>query len=473
MIKMKVILINPPFSMYAGVKGHGGSAPPLNLAYIAAFLRQKRKDRIAIIDCEALRLKYKDIEKRLKEMKPEIIGITAPTPAFQQVLNVAEIAKKVNPKIKVIIGGPHASAFPEDSVMFKQIDYVIVGEGEETFCELVSAIEDGTNLSKIDGLVYKKGKKAVRNPPRAYIKNLDELPFPARDMLPMHLYFPPPTKRVGQQKNNASIIGSRGCPFNCTYCIATLIWGRCYRPRSPKNIVDEMEECYTKYGLREFNFHDELFTTKKDRTIEICKEIIRRKLEVTWLCMARVDFIDQEMLHWMKKAGCQKIVFGFESGSEEVLKEMRKRANLKQAREAARLVKESGINLGANFMFGHIGETKKTIRQTIDFAKEINADTVAFLVACPYPGTDFFNISKEKGYLRKDFHWKDFVIVTEDTPLINLPGLKAEEILRSVKRAYWEYYLRPAYIWQKMKKIRSVADIKNLLEGVKMLVRIS
>jgi len=470
---MKVLLINPPFSSYAGVEGHGGSAAPLNLAYIAAYLRQKRKDNIKILDCEAFKLLYEDIEKRLRKLNPDIVGITAPTPAFQQVLDVAKVVKKVNKDTKVIIGGPHPSAFPEESVNFDQIDISAYGEGEITFYEIVKAIDEKTDLSQVKGIVFKEGKNIIKTPPREYIMNLDELPFPARDLLPLKLYHPPPTKRVSGQRNNASIIGSRGCPFSCTYCIANLMWGRIYRPRSPKNVVDEMEECVKKYGLTEFNFHDELFTTKKDRTIEICKEILKRKLNVSWICMARVDFIDEEMLKWMKKAGCRKIMFGFESGSEKVLKAMRKNANLDQARKAVKLVKNVGIKIGANFMFGHIGETKKTIRETINFAKEINADTVAFLVACPYPGTDFFHMAKEKGYLRKDFHWKDFVIVTEDTPVVNLPGLAADDILKAVKSAYREYYFRPAYIWLKLRGIRSMGDIKTLIDGVKLLFKVS
>jgi len=234
----------------------------------------------------------------------------------------------------------------------------------------------------------------------------------------------------------------------------------------------EIEECINKYGIREFNFHDELFTVDKKRTIEFCQEVVKRKLEIVSVCMIRVDFADEETLRWMKRAGCRKIMFGFESGSQMILDLMKKHVAMEKAEEAVKLVKKIGIKTAGNFMLGNIGETEKTIRQSIDLAKKLNCDTMAFFVASPYPGTEFYQIAKQKGYFRKDVDWKDFTLVSNNLPPLDLPGLPAKEILRWQKRAYWEYYLRPRYIWQKIAGIRSWIDILNLWNGAKLFLRL-
>jgi len=188
--------------------------------------------------------------------------------------------------------------------------------------------------------------------------------------------------------------------------------------------------------------------------------------------MIRVDFADEETLRWMKRAGCRKIMFGFESGSQMILDLMKKHVAMEKAEEAVKLVKKIGIKTAGNFMLGNIGETEKTIRQSIDLAKKLNCDTMAFFVASPYPGTEFYQIAKQKGYFRKDVDWKDFTLVSNNLPPLDLPGLPAKEILRWQKRAYWEYYLRPRYIWQKIAGIRSWIDILNLWNGAKLFLRL-
>ncbi|MEM4267933.1 MAG: cobalamin-dependent protein [Candidatus Woesearchaeota archaeon] len=469
---MRILFFNPPFTIYGGLEGHGGSAAPLNLAYLMSYLREKRNDELLFLDAEAERFTYRDIEAYLKEKRPDVIAITVPTPTFNIVLKCCRIAKKLNPNVKTVLGGPHPTVLPRITIRERDVDFVVVGEGEITFYELINSLSNGSDLSLVDGLVFKRGG-IIFNRERELISNLDSLPFPARDLLPLHLYYPPPTKRVSGEKNSANIIGSRGCPYNCTYCIAAKIWRRKYRPRSPKNIVDEIEECVKKYGLKEFNFHDELFTLIEKRVFDICDEILKRKLDISWVCMARVDRLTKEMLVKMKKAGCKKIMFGFESGSEKVLKSMRKQANLVQARRAVKMVKEVGIDIAANFMFGHIGESKETIRETIEFAKEINADTTAFLIASPYPGTDFYRIARKKGYLRRNYNWEDFILVGDMLPLVNLPDLKPDEILKWQKRANREYYLRFGYIAMKLKKIRDLKDVKNLINGIRLFLKVS
>ncbi len=470
---MKVLLLNPPFTDYGGLEGHGGKALPLNLAYLAAYLREKRPDIvIEILDCEGFGLTYPKIEKELKKIKPDIVGITAPTPAFTQVLEVCRIVKKISPEIITVLGGPHPTALPEETAQEKNIDVCVLGEGEITFFELVEAIEKSKNLKEIKGIVFRnKAGKIVENEKRELIRDLDSLPLPARDLFPLHIYFPPPTKRLSDKKAG-NMITSRGCPYQCTYCMASFIWQHRVRFRDIKKVIDEIEECINQYGLGEFNFHDELFTVNKKRTIEFCREVKRRNLDIAWVCMVRVDFVDEETLRWMKEAGCKKIMFGFESGSQMILDKMKKQVALEKAEEAVQLVKKAGIKTAGNFMLGNIGETEKTIQQSIDLAKKLNCDTMAFFIASPYPGTEFYRVAKEKGYFRKNVDWKDFTLVSNNLPPLNLPGLSAEKILNWQKRAYREYYLRPRYILRKITSINSWVDIVNLWNGLKLFLRL-
>ncbi|MFH0803973.1 MAG: radical SAM protein [Candidatus Tagabacteria bacterium] len=470
---MKVLFLNPPFTDYGGLEGHGGKALPLNLAYLAAYLREKRPAiEIKVLDCEGLGLRYAEIEEKIREISPDIVGITAPTPAFAQVLEICRIIKKISPKIVTVVGGPHPTALPEETTAEKNIDISVLFEGEIAFTELVDALDKDRPLDDIKGIVFKDKEGNIRQTPkRESIRDLDALPFPARDLFPLEIYFPPPTKRMSDKKAG-NMITSRGCPYQCTYCMASFMWQRKVRFRSIKNVVDEIEECINKYGIGEFNFHDELFTVNKARTIEFCREVVKRNLDIAWVCMIRVDYTDEETLGWMKKAGCKKIMFGFESGSQMILDKMKKRVALDKAETAVKLVKKIGIKTAGNFMLGNIGETEKTIRQSIDLAKKLNTDTMAFFAASPYPGTEFYRIAKANGYFRKDFEWKDFTLVSNNLPPLNLPGLPAERILYWQKRAYREYYLRPRYILGKLFSVRNLVDLKNLYNGAKLFLRL-
>lgn len=470
---MKVLLLNPPFTEYAGLKGHGGKALPLNLAYLAGYLKQQKPYMdIVILDCEGLSLSYNQIEKELHRINPDIVGITTSTPAYAQVLEVARRIKKVDKSIKVVVGGPHPTALPEDTVKESDIDIAVLGEGEVTFFEIVNTIEKNNDIADVLGIAYKdRFGKIHRNPQRPMIKDLDALPFPARELFPLEIYRPPPTKRISNKKPG-NMITSRGCPYTCTYCMATVIWRHRVRFRSVGNVVDEIEHCVRDFGIGEINFHDELFTLKKNRTIEICREIRRRKLDVVWVCMVRVDYISDEVLREMKLAGCRKIMFGFESGSQMILDKMKKKVALDKAEQAVRSVKKAGIKTAGNFMFGNIGETEATIRQSIELAKKLNTDTCAFFIASPYPGTEFYEIAKNEGYLRNDLEWKDFCLVSNNLPPLNLPGLPAVRLLELQKKAYREYYLRFRYVFEKLTGIRSIVEIKNLLNGALLFLRI-
>lgn len=470
---MKILFLNPPFTEYGGLEGHGGKALPLNLAYLASYLRQECPDAmLEVLDCEGLSLTYAQIEEKIKSIAPDVVAITAPTPAFAQVLEVCRIVKSISPKIITILGGPHPTALPKETIAEKDVDISVLFEGEVTFAELIKTLDQKKPLADVKGIVFKDIQGNIcQTPKRELIQNLDMLPFPARDIFPLHLYFPPPTKKVSD-KNSGNMITSRGCCYQCTYCMASFMWERRVRFRSIKNVIDEIEECLNKYDIGEFNFHDELFTINKKRTIEFCQEVKKRKLDIAWVCMCRVDYLDRETLQAMREAGCKKIMFGFESGSQMILDKMKKRVALEKAEEAVKLVRCAGIKSAGNFMFGNIGETEETIKQSIALAKKLNTDTMAFFVASPYPGTEFYETAKQNGYFRKNIEWKNFTLVSNNLPPLNLPGLPAEKILEWQKKAYRQYYLRPRYVWSKLTNIRSMVDLQNLYNGAKLFLRL-
>ncbi len=470
---MRVLLLNPPFTEYGGLEGHGGKSLPLNLAYLAAYLREKKPDvEIQVLDCEGLSLNYAQIKDEIIKISPDLIGITTPTPAFAQVLEICRIIKQeISKDIITVLGGPHPTALPQETIAEENIDICVVFEGEISFAELIDTLDRDVSLKEVRGIFFKDNGKVIGTEAREPIRDLDELPFPARDLFDTDLYSPPPTKRISKWKAG-NMITSRGCPYQCTYCMASFMWQRKVRFRSINDVMREIEGCINKYGIREFNFHDELFTVNKKRTIEFCQEVVERNLDIAWVCMIRVDFADEETLGWMKKAGCKKIMFGFESGSQMILDKMKKRVALDKAEEAVKIVKKIGIKTAGNFMIGNIGETEETIRQSIDLAKKLNTDTMAFFVASPYPGTEFYRIAKEEGYFRPDVTWKDFTLVSNNMPPLNLPGLPAEKIIEWQKRAYREYYMRPKYILMKLFSVKSWVDVLNLYNGAKLFLRL-
>ncbi|MCB4790691.1 MAG: B12-binding domain-containing radical SAM protein [Elusimicrobia bacterium] len=472
---MNILLVNPPFANYGGVVGHGGKAAPLNLAYIASYIMQQRpKNTVNILDCEGESLNYETIEKNISKYKPHIVGITSPTPAYEQVLKICRIVKSIDQKTNVILGGPHPTSLPEETLSHDDVDFVVIGEGELTVIELLDSIESGSkDYSNIDGIAYRgENSNVVFTKERKFIEDLDILPFPARQLLPIEAYYLPPTKKVGSGKATNMITG-RGCPYNCGFCLSECTWKREYRSRSIENVVAEIEECITKYGLNEFSFHDELFTGNKKRLLALCEEIIKHDLKISWVCQSRVDHVDKEILDMIKKSGCKKISYGFESGSQIILNKMNKRANLDQARIAVKITKEAGLKIVGGFMLGYIGETVETIKETIAFAKELDLDTAAFFIAIPYPGTDFYNEAKTLGFLRADIKWNDYAIVSKQRPPMELPNLTSKELDRWKKQAYKDFYLRPRYLLKILSSVRSVSDVKNLILGLKIFLQIT
>lgn len=430
----------------------GLSYPSLGLAYIAAILL-KNGWQTKIIDPIPQNLNLSQILVEIKKFTPDFIGFTATTPTFPKVLTLAKKIKRKFPQIVTIIGGPHVSAAPIQTMKNPFFDFAVLGEGEETIIELLSHLKRKKGgEEKLAGIAFRKNGRVTITPSRPYIRNLDTIPFPARQFLPpLSFYHPNP----GTYKNlpAGSMITSRGCPFKCTFCDRA-VFGNKFRFRSPENVVAEIEVLLKDFGAKEIRIWDDTFNADTQRVKEICRLILKRKLKFTWTCLGRVNFADSNMFKLMKRAGCWQISYGIESGNQEILNKIKKGLTLEMVREAVKKTHQAGIEVKGFFMLGLPGDTKKTMQETINFAKELNLDIATFSITTPFPGTELYQEVKNT----KEFKDADFsrYLPYYPTSLSYIPtGLTQKSLLEFEKKAHFEFYVRPSYILKELLKIRS------------------
>lgn len=471
---MKIQFINPPYTNFDGMSESAGHMMPLSFGYLASFARERLKGLdFDILDAETLGLNYDDIRERIAAYGPDIVGITAPTPAINHVFKTAEIAKELNPNITVVLGGIHPSVMPDQTISdSKAVDFLIRGEGELSFTELIEYLQDGnTKYGSIDGICFRDNGSVVKTSKRNFIKDLDTVPFPARDLYDLTLYRSAPTKKVSDD-DATPILTSRGCPYDCIHCPSRNIWSGVIRYRSADNVVNEIVECVERFNLKEFNFFDDTFTIKKSRVIDICKKIMERRLGISWICFSRTNTIDDELVEYMKEAGCKKISFGLESGDQGILDTMRKKTTVEQGRRAVETVRRHNIPVHASFMLGNVGETEETIRKTEKFAKSLGLDNATFFITTPFPGTDLYDIAKDLGHVNEETSWESFAPLTNAAPIPVQKDIGKEELVRWQKKLFKSFYLRPRYMFGKLKLLFSRRGIKILSEGFRVFVRI-
>lgn len=477
---MDFLLISPPLTVderygRRNLGKVGGQLPPLGLAYIAAFLRE-RKFSVDIIDGAIGDLSEEEILKKIKIQNPKIIGFSAMTFTFHRAVSFSRKIRTKFPRILTIIGGHHATLLPHQVLSENpSFDLTVYGEGELTAWDIMQKFEkhnfdrgkflkDYSLLETIPGIVFRKLKQTRMNPPRPLISNLDELPYPAWDLLPMDKYLPLPNQYLN--KPVVHIVANRGCPFQCSFCSANAVFGPKIRSLSPLKLVDMLKYVRDKFGAREISFWDDSLTVNKKWLFEFCRLMVKRKVGVTWSCYARVDCVDREILSWMKKAGCWNIFYGFESGNQELLDRIGKNITLEQIRHANNLTKKAGIEVRASFMIALPGETPEMAQKTIDFAISLDPDYVQFCITTPFPKTRLYEDAKKYGKLSGDFSkysvW-EAVFVPH--------GYKNKrEIEKMEKKAVRRFYLRPRYFWGRLRKIRSLRDLIRYFKGLRMLM---
>lgn len=452
---MKILLVNPPWEtleqhIYSTV---GNVLPPLGIAYIAAVLRENNYD-VEILDAQALNTTWEGFEKIISKKNPDVVGLTSGTPMIFRVFKAAEIVKGVSPNTKVIIGGPHPSVLAEECLENKHVDFVVRGEGEYTILELIQELENGKpNLSGIDGISFRSNGRIKHNKERVPIINLDELPFPARDLLPMDRYHATPGNH--RREPATSVMTSRGCPFSCTYCANP--FGRMFRSHSPEYIISEMEHLIENYRTKEIIFFDDTFTFNKKRTEKICNLMIKRNWDLTFSCMTRCDTVDRNLAVKMKKAGCQYIGFGIESVTPKILRNLKKGESVVKINQSIRNSKRVGLFVRGFYIIGSPGETAETIKRNIEHAKKMDLDLAQFSIITPFPGTELFEWAERNGYLLT----KDWRLYDCSEPVVSLPNLKPADLKYWYQRAFKEFYGRPKYIIKQMSKIKTRQDFKR------------
>ena len=395
---MKITFINPPQTA-SKYKFLGVIAPPLGMSYIAAVLEENGYD-VSIIDATALDYDFDQLANRVKKENPDIVSITALTPTIGRALESAQVVKEVLPDTMVILGGYHPTFNVKETLDDENVDLVIRGEGEYTMLELVQTLEKGENISNVKGIAYEEinenGEKLlVLTPEREPICNLDELPFPALHLLPMDHY-----KLLNMDTHMSTMITSRGCPIQCSFCSSAAMHGRKIRRRSIENIVDEMEHLVYDYGIETIAFMDDTFTVNKKRVRDLCDEIMRRNLKVFWGCTSRVDTLNEELLQKMKDSGCIAIFMGVESADQQQLDRMGKNTNITKIENAFRMAREKKIRTIASVALGMPHDTKETMEKTIKFVRQLKPNYAVFNLATPYPGTRFYKEAFEKNLIQ-------------------------------------------------------------------------
>ncbi len=426
--------------------------PPLGLAYIASYL-EKNGISVRIIDAIAEQLDFVSLLGTVADA-PDFIGITATTMTVKSALENAAECRKKFPKSTIVLGGVHPTLMPEDVLVNDNVDFVIRGEGEYSFLDLINGMEH----EKVPGLSYKKDGRFFHNPYGELIKDLDSLPFPAYHLLPVTKY----KAALGSYKRLPviSMISTRGCPGKCTFCLGSYLGGH-VRMHSVKYLIDEIKMLQRDYGIKEISFYDDTFTTYKHKVQEFCKLIIEEKMDLTWVCFARVDFIDETTLKLMKQAGCHQIMYGIESGNEQVLKNIKKMTSLEKAVEMVALTKRIGIECRAAFMLGNPGETEETMQQTLEFAKKLDPDIALFNITTPYPGTEMYAWAEKNNYLKT----KDWSLYDLSNAVMELPTVSSVKVEEFYRKAHKEFYGRPIYLLKKLLKIRTFGELKTALKG--------
>jgi anaerobic magnesium-protoporphyrin IX monomethyl ester cyclase len=460
---VKIALVNPPPPPGAFVHYQ---SPLIGVAYIAAVLEGKGFD-VTVIDCPLLNMDYEGLKQEISRFKPDIVGITSVTVTFSSAVQAAHAAKEVFPQALVVLGGPHVTVLDEQTVSEQlDVDVVVRGEGEQTMLELAELVANSNlkGLGEVKGITFRKDGNVVRTLDRDFIQNLDELPHPAYKHFPLEKY-----RLYG--KLILPITTSRGCFANCAFCLAPRMAGRRVRARSPKNVVDELELFKKLYKPDAFTFHDETFTTDKERAVAICDEIKRRKIAIPWDCSTRVDRISKALFAKMKETGCQLVSFGAESGSQEILNAMRKGTTVEQNAMAIKMVKEAGMTVTVSMIIGYPGETKETLEQTLNFIRKTKPDDVHLSLATPYPGIELNQVVKDLGWeMCGDWGKCDMQAEVFKNPLLSVDLVKVRR--EFYKEFYsWSYILRQSMKRNFYSKIMARAALNNHLWRMRQSMR--
>ncbi|MFC1515997.1 B12-binding domain-containing radical SAM protein [Thermodesulfobacteriota bacterium] len=447
----RISLINPPYFLderYGKLAPIGATLPHLGLLMLGAVLREAGY-RAHILDASARNLNYAETLEEIKKIKPDLVGFTAVTPSILKAAKMASMIKAYDSSLPIMVGGPHVTAIPEETLKtYPVFDYGIVGEGDVTIVETVDALSAGRKPTSVPGVVFRENNRIRFAPQRPPVKNLDDLPFPAWDLLDgfPDQYTPALFKYI--RLPSTHIISARGCPFKCIFC-DTAVFSRQVRFHSPEYVLEMIRFLVEKYQMKEIIFEDDQFLLKKDRVWEVCEGLLNADLDITWSCSGRVSSVDDPvLLGLMKQSGCWQINYGIESASQKILDFARKAITVEQVEKAVRLTHEAGILAKGYFIFGLPHETEKTMEKTIQFAKRIPLTDISVFMLTPFPGSRVYDIASLYGTIDNDFskmNILDVVYVPE--------GLSKETLIYYQKRFMRTFYLRPRIVMSYLKRL--------------------
>jgi radical SAM superfamily enzyme YgiQ (UPF0313 family) len=459
---MRICLVNPPLTVNSlheewDLSAVDSICPPIGLLLLASVMRQEGHE-VSLVDAYAGNMQPQGAADRIIALGADVVGFTATTPSVHGAAAIAGIIKSRNGRINTILGGPHVTAVPEETLrLFPQFDIGVIGEGENAIIEILTHSSSySEDLGSVQGIVFRRDGALRLTEKRSSLIDMDSLPLPAWDMLPS-LTAPYRMSIVGTTSDmSTAIITSRGCPGLCTFC-DTSVFGRKFRAYSAGYVINMIEHLKTRYGIEDLLIYDDNFVTDRKRLQCICEMLIKKRYGITWSCCARVNMVTPDMLGLMKKAGCWQIEYGIESGSPEILSIMNKRIELSQVRKALQWTKEAGIMTRGNFIFGYLGETSRTLEETLKFMLSIDLDYFQQTFLTPYPGSAVYTEAKKYGAV--DLDW---------TKLNNLAinfipnGLSEKELIGFSKRAFKKFYLRPRVIWAHLKRLKSLRQAGRL-----------
>jgi radical SAM superfamily enzyme YgiQ (UPF0313 family) len=461
---MRVLIVNPPAFNKKDFIREGRCMQtksswaalwmPLSLCYIASVLR-KEGHEIRLIDCIAEKMSEGRFLDLLRKFMPELVVLNTAIPSIPGDMKTAAAIKAVLPEVKIAVVGMFPSLYEKECLeKFPQIDFAVMDEPEWVVRALASSISEKKSPEQVGGLIFRKGAEIVVNERQNFRENnLDDLPFPARDLLKNDAYRLPTN---GKRFTLLSV--GRGCSEKCIYCVANLYYGKRFRKRSVESVILEIEECIRKYDIRNFLFWGESFTTDPDYGKAICDEIISRNIKITWSSTSRVDTLNPLLLEKMKMAGCILLGLGIESYDQEVLNLARKRITIEQIDAAVEMVRNAGIRSMGHFVFGLPGDTRESALKTIDFACR-NVTYAQFYCAVPYPKTEFGKIAAEQNRIT-GIDYTQFELTRSVTGNKNL---SPREIIKIRNYAYRKFYFRPGMVIRTLREIESIGALFSVL----------
>jgi anaerobic magnesium-protoporphyrin IX monomethyl ester cyclase len=466
----KILLINPPREHLVKLDtpanidlGDISSFPPVGLMYLAQALRRRNPEfEVRIIDAVAEMSSFEEIVRKCVEYLPNIVGITASTYTFYDVWRTAVSIKKAMPSVPIAVGGPHMYIFALETMSHPCFDYGIAGDGEEVFSKLCEALLYKKDTDVSPGLYYRRGNKPCGSG-AAFLTDLDIISYPAIDLINPFLYY----STIGRQSAVGTICTSRGCPMRCTFC---QVPQRRYLLRSVENVIKEVE-IYVEKGITDFFFFDDLFNITKDRVVEFCGAILKKKLKIGWMFRGRLDQFDDDMLKFARRAGCHTISVGVEDSTDEGLKAIKKNITIKEAFEAVRLIRKNGIRCSVNWMIGFPSHRRLAdLEHLLKTAIAINSDYAQFSILQCLPGSELYDQAVKEGGIDPEA-WRRYVLnpVERFSPPIWERHLKKGQLYEFYAYAFKRYYVRPKVIAREILRLRSVAETRNKLDSFKKI----